>query len=434
MTRRILLSYAREDAAVVAEMAADLRALDHEVWLDQDLGGGQDWWDEILARIRWCDAFLPVLSAAALRLRACTSERVYGVALDRPVLPVAVGDLGPEGLLDEDLARRQRISYRAGSKPSTLRLLAAVHRLAPAPPLPDIDPTPPPAPMAYFGVLRAELDGSASIDFDRQLVLLGRLSAESEDTDRHPEILALVEIFMARREIAAYVQRQLDVLLARINDARGEAVTSIPIDGRSHDVRRDTERTADKPSSAPKPLISPPTRSDAKPTATLRTSEGDIRINLFPDHAPKTVANFVGLASGDEEVHRRPNASGGDAGPFYDGSIFHRVISGFMLQGGDPTGHRPRRPGLPVRRRVPPGADVRPPVPARHGERRPGYERLAVLHHGGAQPHLNRKHTIFGEVADAASRAVVDAIATTTTDRADRPLTDIVVQRVELSD
>ena len=113
-------------------MTADLRALDHEVWLDQDLGGGQDWWDEILARIRWCDAFVPVLSAASLGSRACTGERTYALALQRPVLPIAVGDLGPEGLLDEDLARRQRIAYRPADKPSTLRLLAAVHRLAAA--------------------------------------------------------------------------------------------------------------------------------------------------------------------------------------------------------------------------------------------------------------------------------------------------------------
>ena len=86
------------------------------------------------------------------------------------------------------------------------------------------------------------------------------------------------------------------------------------------------------------------TAPNAKPTATLRTSEGDIRINLFPDHAPKTVANFVGLATG-EKSYTQPNASGGDSGPFYDGSVFHRVISGFMLQGGDPTGTGRGGPG-----------------------------------------------------------------------------------------
>ncbi|EME56556.1 peptidylprolyl isomerase, partial [Amycolatopsis decaplanina] len=78
--------------------------------------------------------------------------------------------------------------------------------------------------------------------------------------------------------------------------------------------------------------------------ATLHTNQGDINLNLFPDHAPKTVANFVGLAEGSKE-YTQPNAQGTNAGPFYDGSIFHRVIDGFMLQGGDPTGTGRGGPG-----------------------------------------------------------------------------------------
>ena len=83
---------------------------------------------------------------------------------------------------------------------------------------------------------------------------------------------------------------------------------------------------------------------NAKTTAVLHTNEGDIRVELFGDHAPKTVANFVGLAEGTKD-YTGPNASGGDAGPFYDGSIVHRVISGFMIQGGDPTGTGRGGPG-----------------------------------------------------------------------------------------
>ena len=84
-------------------------------------------------------------------------------------------------------------------------------------------------------------------------------------------------------------------------------------------------------------------------TATLKTSAGEIRITLFPDHAPMTVRNFVGLASGEGIEYRQPNASGGAEGPFYDGSIFHRVISGFMIQGGDPTGTGTGGPGYKFR-------------------------------------------------------------------------------------
>ncbi|MCU1660733.1 MAG: Peptidylprolyl isomerase, partial [Pseudonocardia sp.] len=83
---------------------------------------------------------------------------------------------------------------------------------------------------------------------------------------------------------------------------------------------------------------------NSKNTATLRTNQGDIRITLFPDHAPKTVDNFVGLATG-QKSYSQPNASGGDSGPFYDGSVFHRVITGFMIQGGDPTGTGRGGPG-----------------------------------------------------------------------------------------
>ncbi len=81
-----------------------------------------------------------------------------------------------------------------------------------------------------------------------------------------------------------------------------------------------------------------------KVSATLHTSKGDIRINLFPDHAPKTVSNFVGLAEGTKEYGPR-NAKGGTSGPFYDGMIFHRVIDGFMIQTGDPTGTGRGGPG-----------------------------------------------------------------------------------------
>ncbi len=79
-------------------------------------------------------------------------------------------------------------------------------------------------------------------------------------------------------------------------------------------------------------------------TATLHTNRGDIKVALFGNHAPKTVANFVGLAQGTKDYSTQ-NASGGPSGPFYDGAVFHRVIQGFMIQGGDPTGTGRGGPG-----------------------------------------------------------------------------------------
>jgi len=163
--------------------------------------------------------------------------------------------------------------------------------------------------------------------------------------------------------------------------------------------------------------------------AVLKTNRGDITLNLFPDHAPETVANFVGLAQGTKSY----DAGTGKTGPFYDGAIFHRVISGFMIQGGDPTGTGRGGPGYEF------GDEF-------HGEL--AFDRpylLAMANAGpgtnGSQffitvdktPHLNRKHTIFGEVADQASRDVVDAIASTQTGPGDRPVDPVVIETVEIT-
>lgn len=170
---------------------------------------------------------------------------------------------------------------------------------------------------------------------------------------------------------------------------------------------------------------------NAKTTAVLHTSEGDIRVELFGDHAPKTVANFVGLAEGSQD-YTGPNASGGDSGPFYDGSIFHRVISGFMIQGGDPTGTGRGGPGYEFGDEFHPDLKFDRPYLLAMANAGPGTNGSQFFITLGPTPHLNRRHTIFGEVADAESRAVVDAIGQTTTGQADRPLNDVVIQRAEI--
>ena len=143
--------------------------------------------------------------------------------------------------------------------------------------------------------------------------------------------------------------------------------------------------------------------------ATLHTSAGPIRIELFPNHAPKTVANFVGLAEGTQP-YTDPRTGAPGSGPYYDGVIFHRVIPNFMIQGGDPTGTGRGGPGYNFNDEIHPELVFdRPYLLAMANAGAPGrqrHQRLAVLHHGQRRPpHLNRKHTIFGEVADEAVAA-----------------------------
>jgi peptidyl-prolyl cis-trans isomerase A (cyclophilin A) len=167
-------------------------------------------------------------------------------------------------------------------------------------------------------------------------------------------------------------------------------------------------------------------------TATLHTNHGDIEIALFGNHAPKTVANFVGLADGSKDYSTQ-NASGTKEGPFYDGAVFHRVISGFMIQGGDPTGTGSGGPGYQFGDEFHPELQFDRPYLLAMANAGPGTNGSQFFITVGATPHLNRKHTIFGEVVDANSRKVVDTIAGTSVDRSDRPKDEVVINSITIS-
>ncbi|MBA8929224.1 peptidyl-prolyl cis-trans isomerase A (cyclophilin A) [Kutzneria viridogrisea] len=165
--------------------------------------------------------------------------------------------------------------------------------------------------------------------------------------------------------------------------------------------------------------------------ATLHTTQGDIRLYLFVNHTPKTVRNFVGLAEGTKS-YSDPNAKGELSGPFYDGSIFHRVIQGFMVQGGDPTGTGRGGPGYEFADEFHSELLFDKPyrlAMANAGRNTNGSQFFITV---GRTPHLNMKHTIFGEVRDEESRAVVDAIASAPTDGDDRPLTEVVIEKITI--
>ncbi|GAA3000943.1 MULTISPECIES: peptidylprolyl isomerase [Streptosporangium] len=167
--------------------------------------------------------------------------------------------------------------------------------------------------------------------------------------------------------------------------------------------------------------------------ANLNTNRGSVKVQLFPDHAPKTVRNFVELAEGTREwVH--PETGEKSTAKLYDGTIFHRVISGFMIQGGDPLGQGVGGPGYKFDDEIHPDLFFNRPY-------------LLAMANAGVQfgrgtngsqffitvvptPHLNGKHTIFGEVVEG--QDVVDAIAKTETDARDRPSEPVVLESVTI--
>ena len=177
-------------------------------------------------------------------------------------------------------------------------------------------------------------------------------------------------------------------------------------------------------------------------TIIMRTSEGDITINLFDDKAPNTVANFLGLATGEKEW-ADPYTGQPSHGKFYNGLTFHRIIKQFMIQGGCPLGTGTGGPGYEFDDEIDPSLKFDKPyllAMANAGLRR-GMDGKV---HGtnGSQffittvptPWLDGHHTIFGEVADDASKKVVDKLEAVETDPTDRPLEPAVILSVDVAE
>jgi peptidyl-prolyl cis-trans isomerase A (cyclophilin A) len=168
--------------------------------------------------------------------------------------------------------------------------------------------------------------------------------------------------------------------------------------------------------------------SDLK--ATLKTTKGDITINLFPHHAPETVENFVGLAEGTKDYTDDAGRSGEK---FYDGLVFHRVIDQFMIQGGCPLGQGTGGPGYKFKDEFHPELAFNKPYLLAMANAGPGTNGSQFFITTVETPWLTHRHTIFGEVADDASKAVVDAIGTTPVGAMDRPIEPVVINSVEIT-
>jgi peptidyl-prolyl cis-trans isomerase A (cyclophilin A) len=167
-------------------------------------------------------------------------------------------------------------------------------------------------------------------------------------------------------------------------------------------------------------------------TATFVTNKGSFTVRLMPEHAPKTVANFVDLATGAKEW-TDPRSGEGKSGPMYDGTVFHRVIGNFMIQGGDPLGTGTGGPGYQFEDEVPHDG--------------PRFDRPGLLAMANAGPNTNGsqffvtvaatdwltgKHTIFGEVTEGYE--VVEAISKLPTGPQDRPASEVLLERVEIAE
>ena len=180
------------------------------------------------------------------------------------------------------------------------------------------------------------------------------------------------------------------------------------------------------------PVLAVQKGDTAVPTGTyavFTTSEGNFTVHLFDQEAPKTVENFVGLASGTKEW-TDPRSNKKVKQPYFDGIIFHRVIKGFMIQGGDPLGQGIGGPGYTF------ADEFHPKLRhnkagilsmANRGPNTNGGQFFITL---GPTPHLDDRHSVFGEVVEGMD--VVNKIGSTATADRDRPVKDIVIQTIKI--
>lgn len=227
--KNIFLSYSRSDQEHVQPLVNGLRRMRHEIWLDQELSGGQEWWDTILGRIRDCDAMLLAVSEKVLESQACMREFQYAKALNKPILPVMVDRVLPT-LLWPDLFVLQLVDYTGQTDRAAFDLMAALGKLPPpgAPPSPL--PEAPPVPISYLNDL-GRIVQAPVLNLDEQLSVLGKLKAGLGRPAESGLVIQLLHKLRDRNDLYHAPAVEIDAVLAAIAPAEeSELAPLVPHD------------------------------------------------------------------------------------------------------------------------------------------------------------------------------------------------------------
>lgn len=214
----IFVSYSRINADLVTQMIQDLKAVGIDPWYDQTLTGGQRWWDNILAQIRNCDAFIFALSPESLESEACMSELNYASELGKVILPVLVAEGVNVNLLSHPLNEIQVMDFRPQDKNAAFALVKGINKAPRSTPLPDSLPTSPPVPVSYLTTLKDRINTSSALDPQEQKALVFELEAGLREGRSPQEIRDLMLSLKRREDLLAKVGNMIDVALERIDN------------------------------------------------------------------------------------------------------------------------------------------------------------------------------------------------------------------------
>jgi hypothetical protein len=223
--KKVFISYARSDLDRVVRLKGRLELLQAEVWIDQRLRGGQEWWDEILQAIRLCDLFMPVVTRRSLASKACHLERQYAADLARPTLPVAFERA--YGALPTDIAVRQIVDYAQPSEESAFQLSVAFNALEDAPPLPARLPDPPAVPLSYLSEMvdRAGTDRELTREEQHGFIDAIRAGVRSADVEESAAAVEVLNRLDARPEIYRDVAEEIRSLRGDLGPPSRAVVT-----------------------------------------------------------------------------------------------------------------------------------------------------------------------------------------------------------------
>ena len=214
----IFISYNRQTKAITKALVDDVEALGHTVWFDQELSGGQAWWDQILSMIRRCDLFVFVLDPAALNSIACKREYGYAADLRKPILPILVSKGVSTNLLPPSLSQIEFVDYRDQDRTAALRLARAFSAVPPPAALPDPLPSPPEAPLSYLGSLAAKLETTSLLTYEEQSALVFDLKKALRDPETADDTRTLLKTFRKRRDLLAGIADEMDELFEGLRE------------------------------------------------------------------------------------------------------------------------------------------------------------------------------------------------------------------------
>ena len=261
----IFITYARKDRQAAEALSRDLERSHNAVWLDNELTGGQEWWDTILGQIRACDLYLFALSPDSLKSRACRLEFDYAHAVGRPLLPVMIRDVAIT-TAPPTIANTQIVDYRERTVDAGITLISAVASRPPAPPLPDPLPEPPGPPISYMNEYRDLVDAQYLTYQQQNHLLVDLRGYLDEDDDDDREIaLVLIRALRRRRDIAESIGREIDHLLAAETDQQGSAQPAQSAQTPPPTTSAQTPRSVQTPPPAASGQTPPPRRSPAQP-------------------------------------------------------------------------------------------------------------------------------------------------------------------------